>query len=435
LMPKLLFLNALSIGKKETPQLFKAALDSLVANYPQSDVSAMAKDILALMKQGQEAKTGTTSGSLLSRREETTKAEINEISPQQFSTEKQTKHRLLLINSLDKENMNKLLYNIASFNFSRFMIKDFDLLISKLDTIQNVLSVTNFESFDEANWYVNTLKSDEVLTKLLNDFQVQKVIISEDNYALIKTGFTLKDYYAFLAKPMVNNKNQQITTQKPTKKPEKSSIIKETVVINSPAIPVKTETPKPMKVAENKKIEKPTEVIQPVKPIEKQNQNVASTIKKDTIVKTIKSVQTAPPVPVPVVVKPKEPEAPLFKGLFGYKADEPHFIAIYVVSGSIDYLKTKSALDVYNTQNYALMNLKVSLETIDKVQVIIIGSLSNAQVAKSYLLRMVKEKSLFDGLKGSTYRNLLGSQKNLNTLIQKNALNQYFDFMQEYYLK
>ena len=81
------------------------------------------------------------------------------------------------------------------------------------------------------------------------------------------------------------------------------------------------------------------------------------------------------------------------------------------------------------------MNLKVSLETFDKQQVIIIGSLSDAQVAKSYLLRMVKENSLFAGLKGVVYRNLLGSQKNLNVMMQNNALNTYFEFMQEYYLK
>jgi len=81
------------------------------------------------------------------------------------------------------------------------------------------------------------------------------------------------------------------------------------------------------------------------------------------------------------------------------------------------------------------MNLKVSLEKVNNQQIIIIGSLSDANVAKSYLLRMVKEKSLFEGLKNANYRNLLGSQKNLNTLMQQNALSVYFEFMQEYYLK
>ena len=445
LMPKFLFLNALSIGKKETPDKFKVALDSLVLTYPQSDVSAMAKDILALIKQGQEAKTGTSSGSLLSRREEKTKQEINEIAPQQFSTEKQTKHRLLLISTLNKENMNKLLYNIASFNFSRFMIKDFDLLISKFDSTQNVLSVTNFESYDEAVWYVNSLKSDASITKLLTDFQANKIIISEENYALLKTGLSLNDYLAFQAKPVSVVKKEPITIgdNKAIKKQETVTAVKENVTKTA----VKPEATKPVeKLADNKKVEKqpvtppvkqtekPVEKAVPSatkpaeKTIEKPVQSPASPAKKDTVVKPEKK-------PVPAVIEPKKEEVPLFKGLYAYKADETHFVAIYVISGTIDFAKTKALLDSYNTQNYGVMNLKVSLETVDKVQVILIGSLANAQVAKSYLLRLVKEKGIFDTLKGANYRNLLGSQKNLNVLMQQNALNQYFDFIQEYYLK
>ena len=450
LMPKFLFLNALSIGKKETPDKFKVALDSLVLTYPQSDVSAMAKDILALIKQGQEAKTGTSSGSLLSRREEKTKEEKNEILPQQFSAEKQTKHRLLIISSMNKENMNKLLYNVASFNFSRFMIKDFDLLVSKFDSTQNVLSVTNFESYDEAVWYVNSLKSDASISKLLADFQAKKIIISEENYALLKTGLSLNDYLAFQAKPIpaVKKEALPVADVKAIKKQEPAPAVRENV--SKPA--AKAELPKPLEnLADTKKaekavektsvktVEKPTEkpAEKPVpttakaleKTIEKPVQNPLSQTKKDSVVKQPEKKA------VPAVVEPKKEEVPLFKGLFAYKADEAHFVAIYVISGTYDFAKTKALLDAYNAQNYGLMNLKVSLETVDKVQVMIIGSLTNAQVAKSYLLRLVKEKAIFDSLKGANYRNLLGSQKNLNVLIQQNALNQYFDFMQEYYLK
>ena len=445
LMPKFLFLNALSIGKKDKPEKFKVALDSLILTYPQSDVSAMAKDILALMKQGQETKTGTSSGSLLTRRDEKTKIEIEEIAPRQFSTEKQTKHRLLLISTLNKENVNKLLYNIASFNFSRFMIKDFDLLVSKLDSTQNVLAITNFESYDEAVWYVNSLKSDAVITNLLTDFKAKKIIISEENYALLKTGFTLNDYLAFQSKPISAVKKEPVTLadNKAIKKPETVAPPKE----NATKATVKAEATKPVeKLADNKKPEKQV-VVQPAKQtekldekavppvtkaiektIEKPLQTTVSTAKKDTVAKQDKK-------PVQAVTEPKKEEVPLFKGLFAYKADELHYVAIYAMSGNIDFAKTKAAIDSYNTANYGVMNLKVSLEKVDKVQVIIIGSLTNAQVAKSYLLRLVKEKGIFDTLKGVNYRNLIGSQKNLNVLIQKNALDTYFEFMQEFYLK
>jgi len=254
----------------------------------------------------------------------------------------------------------------------------------------------------------------------------------------------LSDYLAFQAKPIPIVKKPLTTADnKIVKKPETVPTIKESTT--KATAKVETEKKPLEKLTENKKIEKPivtapTKVAEkPVeklvqtekaveKPVEKPVQTSVGQIKKDTVVKPEKKT-------IPVVVEPKKEELPLFKGLFAYKADDAHFIAIYVISGTIDFAKTKSAIDAYNTQNYSVMNLKVSLETIDKVQVIIIGSLTNAQLAKSYLLRLVKEKGIFDSLKGANYRNLLGSQKNLNVLMQQNALNQYFDFIQEYYLK
>ena len=448
LMPKFLFLNALSIGKKETSDKFKVALDSLVLTYPQSDVSAMAKDILALIKQGQEAKTGTTSGTLLAKREETSKQEINDIAPQQFSYEKQSRHRLLLITSSDKMAMNKLQYNIASFNFSRFMIKDFDLVLSRLDSTQNMLSVTNFESYDEVQWYLNSLNTDATITKLLADYHTKKIIISEENFAILKTGLTLTDYLAFMAKPAPVQLKKEPVAQlenKPAKKVEPAPVVKETpkTEVAKPTLAGTQKTEKTIPANKtvdkpaDKPVEKPAEKTAPTsKPADnKPVQTAANTVKKDTVMKQPKTVQPTTPVAQPVVVQPKPVEVPLFKGLYGYKADEPHYIAVYILSGDFDFAKVKSAIDDYNARNYSVMNLKVSLEKVDKLQIILIGSMTNAQIAKSYLLRLVKEKSIFDQLKGANYRNLLGSQKNLNTLIQKNALDTYFEFMQEYYLK
>lgn len=438
LMPKFLFLNALSIGKKKSPEKFRAALDSLVTLYPESDVSAMSKDILALIKQGLEAKTGTSSGTLLTRRDEVVKTEINEISQQQFSPEKQLKHRLMLISSAPVPDLNKLIYNLASFNFSRFMIKDFDLVINKLDSTQNVLSVTNFESYDEAQWYLNSISSDDLLTKLANDLIKKRVIISEDNYALLRTTFTIDDYLAFQEKKTVIKQSQQVASNKSAKKQEVAAAVEVSKPKNIPAIaPIEVKQEKPIETVVEKPAEKPAEKIaeKPVeKPIDKPVEKVVDTAKKNTE-SAKQPEQKVQPAPTVIPVQPKVDDVPLFKNLFAYRANEPHFVAIYIVSGTFDYEKTKVAIEAYNAQSYAVMNLKVTLETFDKQQIIIIGSLTDAQVGKSYLLRMVKEKGLFDGLKGSVYRNLLGSQKNLNTVMQQNALSTYFEFMQEYYLK
>ena len=440
LMPKILFLNALSMGKNDSKDKFRIALNDLVKNYPESDVSAMAKDILALIEQGQEAKQGTSSGSILARRDENTVNEINETLPQQFSPEKFTKHRVLFVSSINTDKMNRLLYNIALFNFTRFLIKDFDLVVNKLDSTQKTLSVTNFESYDEAVWYLNSISTDAFLTKFMIDNKVQKVIISEENYALIKTSFSLNDYLIFLKRKPENKPSVQVVLNKLTNKKdnvevvlENTSKIAEENKDNTFERALKKSKVKFLLNKTNKTIDSVTEKIAQTSP---------NSIKTEAVSKTTSAAST--PLKPEKTVYEKQPNsttAPikdaviLYKGLFGFQANEPHFIAIYIVSGTIDFEKTKTLFDTYNTSNYSTMNLKVSLQTVGKQKVIIIGSLSNAQVAKLYLLRMIKEKKLFEGLKSANYRNLLGSQKNLNTVIHNNELKIYFEFMQEYYLK
>lgn len=431
LMPKFLFLNALSIGKNESQEKFKTALDSLVSQYPQSEVSAMSKDILALMKQGMESKTGKSGGTLLTMREETTQVEISELNQQEFSTDKTGKHRIMMISNAKREDLNKLQYNLASFNFSRFMIKDFDLTINKLDSTRNVLSITNFESYEEAQWYLNSISSDISLMKLKDECIQESIIVSETNYALLRTTFTLQDYYNFKAKQKPQGNNPKTVTTKPVNKNETVPPVK-----TNKQIPAQDVTPKQVVTTKEKTVEKTTEV-----KVEKKNVSVADTLIQNKKVEPVtpatkpteqKAQVRATPVPSS---QPKIEDVPLFKNLFAYRANEPHYVAIYIVSGTIDFEKIKTAIDAYNAQNYPVLNLKVSLETFEKQNIIIIGSLSDAQVGKSYLLRMVKENSLFASMKGIIYRNLLGSQQNLNVMMQNNALATYFEFMQEYYLK
>jgi len=435
LMPKFMFLNALSIGKKENSDKFETALNNLVAAYPESDVSAMSKDILALMKQGKESKTGSSSGSLLTRREVETKQEVEEISKQQFSTEKQTKHRMLLISSTTKANMNRLQYNVASFNFSRFMIKDFDLVINKLDTVKTSLSITNLESYEEATWYDKSLGSDIELSDMLKEYDVQKILISEENYGLLKAGFSIDDYLVFQKKYIDGKEKLPLKT---SKKDEPAQVAKGNTTKNAQTVKKSAATIEKLAVKEaektavkaDEKAKTTTTETTTTKPAEKPDEKL---VEKPAVKQEPSIVKT--PVPIVTTQPKKEEEVPLFKNLFAYRLNEPHFIAVYILSGNVDFEKTKAAFDNYNSINYGIMNLKVSLETANKEQIIIVGTFADANIAKSYLLRMIKEKTLFEGLKNANYRNLVGSQKNLNTLMQQDALDVYFEFMKEYYLK
>lgn len=197
LMPKFLFLRALSVGKTQQPERFEKALTELLDAYPTSDVSSISKDMLALIKQGREAQQGTTHGTILARREVQVKVENGDTVTRAFSPDKETMHRVMLISSEPEESLYALQFQLAVFNFSRFLLNDFELNISKVDVSRNVLSVFNFDNYADAAWYLEAIAEDAEIVKLMKDLKTFPLVISDHNYALTKSGFTLDDYLTY----------------------------------------------------------------------------------------------------------------------------------------------------------------------------------------------------------------------------------------------
>jgi Uncharacterized protein involved in chromosome partitioning len=370
LVPKFLFINALSIGKTEVSDAFENSLNDIVTLYPESDVSAMSKDILALMRQGREAQIGTSSGTLLAMRNVRDSVEYAD-STSIFSIDKTLKHRLILTAQAKLDNMHKLLFNIASFNFTKFIIKDFDLVVTKPDSTHSILDITNFDSYYEAEWYINSIDKDLEIKALIDTMEIKHLIISEHNYNLLGKSFTMDEYLQF-AGLYVEDKSD--------------------TAHNAEIIP-----PKSMAMR-NDSVDYDFEPIKGIAAMEEEN-------------------------------------VELYKGLFGYQPNAEHHVAIIVRSGNFNFEKLQAAFDAYNSQNYGMLNLKLSKEDIGNQQVIIIGKFADADIAKSYLMRMVKERALFNDLRNATYRNVLGTQKNLNIMMNNNAVDTYFEFMREFYLK
>jgi hypothetical protein len=198
LMPKFAFLNALSIGKTQEEELFYQALTELVEKYPQADVTPMSKDILALMSQGREAQQGTTHGSILEKREELAQEEMvdEELRDKTFSAEKKATHYLLLIPRNELVNLNSLLYDLAAFNFTKFMIKDYDLAKRSAGGL-TYISITT-ESYEETEWYERTMLAEPTLQGKITLDQVERVIISEENLKLIEQGKSWEEYKEFI---------------------------------------------------------------------------------------------------------------------------------------------------------------------------------------------------------------------------------------------
>lgn len=199
LMPKFAFLNSMAIGKVTPGEPFRESLTQLIADYPQADVTPMCKDILALMGQGLEAQQSKTSSTLSTRRTEEVALAADSIDGKklEFVADTQGPHILLLIpRGKDDSSLNALLFDIAAFNFTKFMIKNYDIAKRNYG-LGEAVAVSALESLDEALWYESMLLSEPSLQGEVTLDKVERIIISADNLEVIIKGKSWDEYKEF----------------------------------------------------------------------------------------------------------------------------------------------------------------------------------------------------------------------------------------------
>lgn len=189
LMPKFAFLDALSIGKTGREADFRDALARLAATYPAADVTATARDILAMLNQGEQASNGTNDTHIEELREQ---AEKPEEAPEmrEFTRVDSASHALvILLPGADRRQATSTLYDIAAYNFTRFMVNTYDLELRTIDNTEAII-VTEFASRAEAEWYHAKLTGESAISG------TRFVIISVDDLGIIGKIKTLNDYLA-----------------------------------------------------------------------------------------------------------------------------------------------------------------------------------------------------------------------------------------------
>ena len=182
LMPRFLFLNAIAVAKTEGQEAFTEELRDMVTRYPDNELSAMAKDMIALMGQGAESQSVATTSLQDRRIVETEDANEQADSTLQFSKEANVASEVLILVPNDEKILNTLLYQVALYNFSQFMIKDFDLKqLPMFAKEQGALQIAGFDSLEEALWYCNMLQKNSELTAWLNSLEAEIIAITTDN--------------------------------------------------------------------------------------------------------------------------------------------------------------------------------------------------------------------------------------------------------------
>jgi len=201
--PKFLFIEGLSRLNEGDAKGCLTALKTVVEKYPQSEVSEMAGMIVKGVQEGRPLHGGKFDlGDVWSRRDVT--LESDSTKTDSLSAERNTE--FLFIVAYEPDSLvetkggsgvtaeNQLLYELARYNFTNFMVRNFDLEVEK-DGFLHRMIVSGFLSYDEALQYARKLRTSDEMTTLLRNCRT--LIISRKNFAMLGTRVSYNDYDKF----------------------------------------------------------------------------------------------------------------------------------------------------------------------------------------------------------------------------------------------
>lgn len=199
LLPKFMFLDALTYVQAGDPEGFKNALKALVEKYPTADVTELAGEMLKGVLRGRALVQGDVRGMAWNLRfgvgDDGTLSAAD--SARMFTAETNAPYRMLLVYATGSIDQNQLLFAVAAYNFANFMVKEFDLTFEEAGPV-SMLEISGFVNFDEIlHYYKMIYGADGYATALDKDVAI--LPISDDNYETLMRGKTLDEYIVFFS--------------------------------------------------------------------------------------------------------------------------------------------------------------------------------------------------------------------------------------------
>lgn len=198
---KFMFLEAALSLKAGDTDAFLKSLKDLVSKYPKEEISQYAGLIASGIQNGRILQS-TQFGSIWARRNGTADNETkaDSLMPK-FSDDRYQPFMFLLAYPEGEVNENQLLFEMARYNFSNYMMRNFDLTFMKEQGI-GMLKVSEFMNFDEAFVYSRNLYGNPEMAEKLSG--IKAVIITEKNLEILLKYYSFNDWQEFYEEHFLN---------------------------------------------------------------------------------------------------------------------------------------------------------------------------------------------------------------------------------------
>ena len=303
LLPKFMFLEALTYVQAGDPEGFKAALKALLEKYPKADVSELAGEMLKGVLRGRAMVQGGVRGMSWDLRfgvgEDGSLSAAD--SARVFTAEPNTPYKLLLMYPEGSVDKNQLLFAVAAYNFANFMVKEFDLTFQTAGPIE-MLQVSGFVNFDEILHYYKLIYGPDGYASAL-DRAISVLPISDDNYETLMHGKTLDEYITFFAEHFGELAPELVTRWQARMEEETTpESVPEEADLSEPDTDTVEQVSEPDVVPE---AEEPQPTLEPIQPDTVPQVTDTMTVRKDLVIPA-ELIEGVKPDTVPVVEQPQE---------------------------------------------------------------------------------------------------------------------------------
>ena len=303
LLPKFMFLEALTYVQAGDPEGFKAALKALLEKYPKADVSELAGEMLKGVLRGRAMVQGGVRGMSWDLRfgvgEDGSLSAAD--SARVFTAEPHTPYKLLLMYPEGSVDKNQLLFAVAAYNFANFMVKEFDLTFQTAGPIE-MLQVSGFVNFDEILHYYKLIYGPDGYASAL-DRAISVLPISDDNYETLMHGKTLDEYITFFAEHFGELAPELVARWQARMEEETTpESVPEEADLSEPDADTVEQVSEPDVVPE---AEEPQPTLEPIQPDTVPQVTDTMTVRKDLVIPA-ELIEGVKPDTVPVVEQPQE---------------------------------------------------------------------------------------------------------------------------------
>ena len=197
---KFMFLDAAVDLQEGQTDTFLVKLKEIVNKYPQNEISELAGLIAQGIQNGKILQS-TSFSSIWDRRNGTAEESQPDSLLPQFSDERYEPFIFLLAYPEGELNQNQLLFEVARFNFTNYMMRNFDISFETQQGI-GMMIVGEFLNFDEAYVYQRNLYDDADMASKLSG--IKAVVITRKNLETLLKHFSFNDYQEFYEEHFLN---------------------------------------------------------------------------------------------------------------------------------------------------------------------------------------------------------------------------------------